>query len=165
MEMMFAMRFRVQSRVETNRTVNLRIYFILTFYDVFGGGKLRKLFSGLYSFPFEFRIFLMVMLMMFSLLCWTWISVFFELVSNEEGLNGINKVFTTKCHSFSTTNNKDKNDDRSQYRWKHCTNNYRNFSLWAAMFIICLYAFFVVFIGKGLELLIATTWSTLLFWQ
>lgn len=105
MEMMFAMRLSVQSRVETDWTVNLRVDFILTFNDVLGGGKLKKLLSDLYGFPLEFRIFLMVMLMMLSLLCWSWISVFFELISHKEGLNGINKIFTTKCDSLSTTNN------------------------------------------------------------
>ena len=112
MEMVFAMRFSVQSRVEADGTVDLRINLILTFYDVFWSGKLRKWFSDLYGFPFESWIFLMIMLVMLSLLCWTWIFVFFKLIPHEEGLNGINEIFAAKCDSFSTANYYDKNYNR-----------------------------------------------------
>lgn len=162
MEMMFTMCFSVQSRVEADWTVNLRIYLILTFYDIFWSRKLRKLLSDLYCFPFESWIFLMIMLMMLSLLCWTGISMFFKLIPHEKSLNGINKIFATKCDSMSTTNEQDENDNGSQYRWEYNTNNYRSFCLWTAMMIICLYTFLVIFVSKSLELLIATTWAALL---
>ena len=57
----------------------------------------------------------MIMLIMLTLISGG-ISGFFVLVSGEESLNGIKEIFATKRDFISTTNNKDKNNNKDQYR-------------------------------------------------
>lgn len=115
MEMMLTMCFSIKSSIKANGTIDFRVDLILTFYDIFGGGKLSKLFFYLYGFPFKISIFSMIMLIMLTLIS-GWVSGFFELVSGEESLNRIEEVFATKSDFVSTTNNKDKNNNKYQYR-------------------------------------------------
>lgn len=77
MEMMLTMCFCIQSRIEAYWTVNLRINIILALDNILWGWQLWDLPFSWYSFPFEFIIFLVTMLMMITLLCWVCIPVFF----------------------------------------------------------------------------------------